>query len=129
MAAYTNSAPGMLWRFDLVARSFLAQPGLPLADALPEERISQAFAAEGIDFGGSADDQNGVIYTPAVTLWAFLSQMLYAAEQRSCLAAVARVAVLWVALGKRICANNSGAYCRARHQGGHYGGGDHVVYS
>ena len=77
----------MLWRFDLVARSFLAQPGLPLADALPEERISQAFAAEGIDFGGSADDQRDVSYTPAVTLWAFLSQMLYAAEQRSCLAA------------------------------------------
>lgn len=30
------------------------------------------------------------------------------------LAAVARVAVLWVALGKHVCASNSGAYCRAR---------------
>ena len=114
MAAYTNSAPGMLWRFALVARSFLAQPGLPLAAALPEEQISRAFAAEGVEFGGAADEQSDVIYTPAVTLWAFLSQMLHAAEQRSCLAAVARVAVLWLALGKRICANNSGAYCRAR---------------
>jgi hypothetical protein len=40
--------------------------------------------------------------------------MLYADEQRSCLAAVARVAVLWAALGKQVCASNSGAYCRAR---------------
>jgi hypothetical protein len=40
--------------------------------------------------------------------------MLFADEQRSCLAAVARVAVLWAALGKVICASNSGAFCRAR---------------
>ena len=65
MTTYTNSSPGMLWRFDLVARSFLAQPGLPLANAPPEERIAQAFAAEEIDFGGTADDQRDVIYTPA----------------------------------------------------------------
>ena len=108
----TKSAPSVLWRFALVTRSFLAQPGLPFADALPEERIAQAFAEEGLDFAG--EDVEEAIYTPAVTLWAFLSQMLYAAEQRSCLAAVARVAVLWAALGKQVCASNSGAYCRAR---------------
>lgn len=110
----TSSAPGMLWRFALVARSFLAQPGLPFADALPEERIEQAFADEEIDFASPHADEDDAVYTPAVTLWAFLSQMLYADEQRSCLAAVARVAVLWAALGKQVCASNSGAYCRAR---------------
>jgi hypothetical protein len=102
----------MLWRFGLCLKSFLTQPGLSFADALPEERIAQAFAEEGIEFGG--DDEDEVVYTPAITLWAFLSQMLFADEQRSCLAAVARVAVLWGVLGKQVCASNSGAYCRAR---------------
>jgi hypothetical protein len=104
----------MLWRFALVSRSFLWQPGLPFAAALSEEGIAQAVADEGIDFAGSPESQDEVVYTPAVTLWAFLSQMLHADEQRSCLAAVARAAVLWVALGKHVCASNSGAYCRAR---------------
>jgi hypothetical protein len=108
----TKSSPGMLWRFALVSRSFLQQPGLPFAEALSEQRIEQAFAAEDLDFAHHNEDE--VIYTPAVTLWAFLSQMLFADEQRSCLAAVARVAVLWATLGKQICASNSGAYCRAR---------------
>lgn len=112
--ASTNFAPGMLWRFALVSRSFVSQPGLPFADALPEERIEQIFSEEGINFAGPGADEDEIVYTPAVTLWAFLSQMLYAAEQRSCLAAVARVAVLWAALGKQVCASNSGAYCRAR---------------
>jgi hypothetical protein len=106
----TKSAPALLWRFALLSRSFLAHQGLPFADALPEQRIAQAFAEEGLACG----DDDEVIYTPAVTLWAFLSQMLHAAEHRSCLAAVARVAVLWAALGKPVCASNSGAYCRAR---------------
>ena len=112
--ASTSFAPGMLWRFALVSRSFLAQPGLPFADALPEDRIEQAFAEEEIAFASPHADEDDLVYTPAVTLWAFLSQMLYGDEQRSCLAAVARVAVLWAALGKQVCASNSGAYCRAR---------------
>jgi hypothetical protein len=98
----------------LVSQSFLSQPGLPFAEALPEQRIEQAFADEEIDFASPSADEDDVVYTPAVTLWAFLSQMLYAAEHRSCLAAVARVAVLWATLGKQVCASNSGAYCRAR---------------
>lgn len=108
----TTSSPGMLWRFGLCLKSFLGQPGLPFADALPEARIAQAFADEGIEFRG--DDEDEAVYTPAITLWAFLSQMLFSNEQRSCLAAVARVAVLWAVLGKQVCASNSGAYCRAR---------------
>ena len=52
--------------------------------------------------------------TPPLTLWAFLSQVLHKAEQRSCLAAVSRILVLLVALGREPCAKNTGAYCRAR---------------
>ncbi len=110
----TANRPQRLWRFSLVVQSFLTEPGLPFAAALSEERIEQAFADETRQGAERSPEEDDVIYTPAVTLWAFLSQMLFADEQRSCLAAVARVAVLWAALGKEICASNSGAYCRAR---------------
>ena len=83
-------------RFRLVLASFLQRPGLPFADALTEEAIHKAFDDEGADF---ADDQEAV-YTPAMTLWAFLSQVLFKDEQRSCMAAVARVIVLRLALGQ-----------------------------
>ena len=59
-----------------------------------------AAAAEDLDGAGANQEEDDVVYTPAVTLWAFLSQMLFADEQRSCLAAVARVAVLWAVLGR-----------------------------
>ena len=97
-------------RFGLVLRSFLQHRGLPFAQALPEETIQQAFDDDGVSFGQGEDD----VYTPALTLWAFLSQVLFKEEQRSCLAAVARVIVVLVALGKRPCSDDSGAYCRAR---------------
>lgn len=114
MSSCTHLAAETLQRFELIRESLLSQAGLPFDDALPEELLQQAAEEEGIDFGGFCEDQPEVIYTPAVTLWAFLSQMLHANEQRSCLAAVARVAVLLAARGKMICASNSGAYCRAR---------------
>jgi putative transposase len=40
--------------------------------------------------------------------------VLFKDEMRSCLAAVGRVVVLCVALGKKPCSDNTGAYCRAR---------------
>jgi putative transposase len=98
------------YRFGLVLRSFLQHQGLPFAEALSEETIQQAFDDEGVAFGQGEGD----VYTPALTLWAFLSQVLFKDEQRSCVAAVARVIVLLVSLGRRPCADDSGAYCRAR---------------
>ena len=100
-------------RFRLVLSSFLKSDGLPFANALSEEEIERAFEEEGVS-PGPADEEEGTVYTPAVTLWAFLSQMLYRGEQRSCVAAVARVVVLLVALGRKPCSGNTGAYCRAR---------------
>lgn len=97
-------------RFRLVLVSFLQRPGLPFANVLPEEKIQAAFA----DQDGSFADDEDAIYTPAVTLWAFLSQVLFKGEHRSCVAAVARVVVLRVALGRAPCSGNTGAYCRAR---------------
>jgi hypothetical protein len=109
MSFYHGRGSG-LHRFRLVLASFLEHDSLPFASVLPETRIEQLFAEEGASFAQEAE----CIYTPAVTLWAWLSQVLFKEEQRSCLAAVARVAVLMVALGRPACATNSGAYCRAR---------------
>ncbi|MFH1417616.1 MAG: IS4 family transposase [Planctomycetota bacterium] len=97
-------------QFRLILASFLQRPGLAFADALPEDAIEKAFDDENATF---ADDEEAV-YTPAITLWAFLSQVLFKDEQRSCVAAVARVIVLLVALERGPCSTNTGAYCRAR---------------
>lgn len=107
--SFTNSCHRPLRRFGLVLRSFLEQPGLAFSAALPEDHIEQVFREEG--GGGAADEE---VYTPAVTLWAFLSQVLFKEEQRSCTAAVARVVTLLVALGRPRPSDNTGAYCRAR---------------
>ena len=97
-------------RFRLVLASFLQRPGLPFADVLSEEAVQTTFAEEGACFANDED----TIYTPALTLWAFLSQVLFKGEPRSCIAAVSRVAVLLVALQRKPCSSNTGAYCRAR---------------
>jgi putative transposase len=108
--SFYSSGRGLPQRFRLILSSFMQQDSLPFADVLPEETIEQAFADADADF--AQDEEN--TYTPALTLWAFLSQVLHAKEMRSCSAAVARVIVLLVALGKDPCSDNTGAYCRAR---------------
>jgi putative transposase len=108
--SFYHNRPIVSRRFRLVSSTFLQKDGLHFAEALPEARIQEAFDAEGVDFAQDDD----AVYTPSVTLWASLSQVLHKGEQRSCLAAVARVLVLMVAVGRQPCAKNSGAYCRAR---------------
>ena len=96
--SFRTSAAGLHRRFDLVRRSLLQAPGLPFADALSAEQIQHAFDAEEVDFG---NDDDKAVYTPPVTLWAMLSQMLFTGEQRSCVAAVVRVAAFYALLGAR----------------------------
>ena len=107
--SFYQHAKGLPQRFRLVLSSFMQHSDLPFKDALPEETIEQAFEEEGAVFAQDEED----VYTPAITLWAFLSQVLFKDELRSCAAAVTRVVVLCVALGKS-CSDNTGAYCRAR---------------
>ena len=100
-------------RFQLILSSFLQHAGLAFAKVLPEETIEQAFKDAGVATQLDPAQAEKSVYTPAVTLWAFLSQVLHKQEQRSCIAAVSRVVVLMVSLG-RDCSDNTGAYCRAR---------------
>jgi hypothetical protein len=94
--------------FATVLRSFASADGLPFTDVLTAQDIHDACAAEDVGFGEGPH----AVYTPAVTLWAFLAQCLSASK--SCVAAVARVLVLRVALGLPPCGAGSGAYCKAR---------------
>ena len=95
--------------FSLVENAFLQTDGLPFAEVLPAEEIAAALADENVCFAQNEDD----IYTPALTLWAWLSQVLHEGRLRSCVAAVSRVTVLCVLLGRKPPSPDSGAYCRA----------------
>jgi hypothetical protein len=65
--------------FQLVRQAFLQGDGLPFGEVLSEEEIEQAFEAEDACFAQGEGD----IYTPAITLWAFLSQTLHAGRARA----------------------------------------------
>lgn len=113
--SFRTSAPISSRSFELVRRSLAQSDGLPFANVLTAEHIQQAFDDEGIAFGQpTTDDGQQPIFTPAVVLWAMLSQVLFTGEERSCRAAVIRVALYLVLTGRPACSTNTGAYCRAR---------------
>jgi IS4 transposase len=111
MSFYTNSRISTS-PLQSVVRSVQLAEGLPFAEVLSEHDIRQAFDTAECYFAESEDD----IYSPAVTLWAFLSQMLFTGPARSCNAAVHRVRELCRQLGKKLPALNSGGYCKARNK-------------
>ena len=86
-------------------QDFLAAPGLPFADHLPQQQIDQALADCGIKFRHR-------LFTPAITLWTFLSQVLD--PDGSCRAAVARFLAWRVSNGLAACSADTGGYCKAR---------------
>jgi DDE family transposase len=85
-------------------RQFLQDGDLPFTDVLTEEVIAQALAA----VTGWLDR----VFSPLVTLWVFLGQVLSA--DHSCRAAVARLIAHRLAQGQRPCSAKTGAYCQAR---------------
>ena len=98
--------------FDLIKDSLLQHEDLPLTNVIDCDCWQAVFDKHEIDFGSD----EGSIYTPAITLWALISQAFFKAEMRSCKAAVGRVAALWATLGEKVCSTNTGAYCRAPSQ-------------
>jgi len=85
-------------------RQFLQDGELPFTDVLTEEAIAQALAT----VTGWLDR----IFSPLVTLWVFLGQVLSA--DHSCRAAVARLIAHRLSRGQRACSAETGAYCQAR---------------
>jgi hypothetical protein len=86
-------------------RQLIAQPGLPFAEHFPAERVHHLCRQLGHAFRDR-------IFTPAVTLWTFLSQLLDA--DPSCRQAVARLLAFRTAQGRRPCSADTGGYCKAR---------------
>src|ERR1700758_4619559 len=86
-------------------RQFGQDGDLPFSDVLSEDVIARALTA----IGAFWIDR---IYSPLVTLWVFLSQVLSA--DHSCRAAVARLIAHRVSRGQKPCSAETGAYCQAR---------------
>jgi hypothetical protein len=100
-----HSHPGSFRRqATALRRQFLQDGGLPFTDVLTEDLLAEALAA----VGGWLDR----IFSPLVTLWVFLGQVL--SPDHSCRAAVARLVAHRVACGQDPCSAATGAYCRAR---------------
>jgi putative transposase len=93
--------------FDRIAEAFLSQPGLPFTRLLSAERIERVFARHDNLFGDA-------VYTTAVMVWSFLSQVLRDGKEASCQAAVARVVVHQQQTGGATPTSDTGNFCRAR---------------
>lgn len=92
-------------QFRFLRRQFLQGEDLPLSNVFSEEVVAQALTASGTCWLHS-------IYTPLVTLWVFLGQVL--SQDHSCRAAVARLIAHRVSRGQSPCSAETGAYCLAR---------------
>src|SRR5262245_33486057 len=86
-------------------QQFLQDGSLPFSNILSEDLVAQALTA----IQGVWRDR---IYSPLVTLWVFLGQVLSA--DHSCRAAVARLLAHRLARGQGPCSAETGAYCQAR---------------
>src|SRR5437588_2732207 len=91
-------------QLNFLRRQFLQDGDLPLTNVLTEEVIAPALTA----ITGWLDR----IFSPLVTLWVFLGQVLRA--DHSCRAAVARLIAHRLAQGQSPCSADTGAYCQAR---------------
>jgi len=95
----------MLGSFRTAVQRARRDPSLYFAALLSEESILEAF-------GPARWLWQGWVYTPAVTVWVFLSQCL--SMDHSCRDAVARLVAWRVARGLRRCSADTDAYCTAR---------------
>jgi IS4 transposase len=86
-------------------RQFLQDGELPFSNVLSEGIVSQGLAS----INSRWLDR---VYSPLVTLWVFLGQVLSA--DHSCRAAVARLIAYRAAQGQHPCSSETGAYCQAR---------------
>jgi hypothetical protein len=85
-------------------RQYLQDGALPFSDILTDDFVRQAMTAV-----GAWKDR---IYTPLMTLWVFLTQVLSA--DHSCRGAVARFIAHRLSQSQSPCSSKTGAYCQAR---------------
>jgi hypothetical protein len=86
-------------------RQFAQAPGLPFADVLSAGQVEQVLTDEKVDFAER-------LYTPLVTLWVWLTQVVD--PDHSLRQAVARLLAWRVANDRPACSADTGAYAKAR---------------
>ena len=97
---------GRVFRQINVAQQRLAaKGGLPFSQLLDAQVVRKALDDAGVSFRDR-------LYTPCVTLWIFLSQVLDPIQ--CCLQAVLRFLAYQLARGSEPCSSETGAYCQAR---------------
>ena len=92
-------------QLSFLRRQFAQDAALPFSDVLSEDLVTQALTTACVSWIDR-------IFSPLVTLWVFLSQVLSA--DHSCRAAVARLLAHRVSRGQKPCSAKTGAYCQAR---------------
>jgi hypothetical protein len=90
---------------NFLRRQFLQEGRLPFTDVLTQDGIEQALAESNTTWLDR-------VFSPLVTLWVFLGQVL--SGDQSCRAAVARLIAPRASRGQKPCSSESGAYCQAR---------------
>ena len=92
-------------QLSFLRRQFLQDGDLPFTTVLSEEVVEQALSASSVSWLDR-------IFSPLVTLWVFLGQVLSA--DHSCRAAVALLLAHRLARGQSPCSAETGACCQAR---------------
>jgi hypothetical protein len=92
-------------QIEMLRTQFAQGDGLPFAEVLSAARIETALREEQ---AGWREE----VYTPLLTLWAFLSQVI--CPDGSCRATVARVLAWLVSRDETPCRPQTGPYCKAR---------------
>ena len=92
-------------KFVELRERFAKIPELPFSEVLGQEQIVALLSEFKVVY-------HERIYTPCVTLWMFLSQVLH--SDQSCSAAVARLLAFRSAQGQKPCSADNSSYCQAR---------------
>jgi hypothetical protein len=100
-----STAPKLRFQIFRLRRRSAAQPALGLDTLLPEATVQQILKEEGATW-------KQIFYTPWLTFWAFFWQVL--SPDRSCRAAVKRIAAWRARRGQAIDDEDTSPYCKAR---------------
>jgi hypothetical protein len=100
-----STAPRLRCQIFQLRRHPVAHPALGLDTILPEATVQRVLEEEGASW-------KRVSYTPWLTFWAFFWQVL--SPDRSCRAAVKRIAAWMARRGETIDDEETGPYCKAR---------------
>jgi hypothetical protein len=92
-------------QIETLRTQFAQADGLPFADLLTAERLEQALGEEKATW-------REAVWTPVLTLWAFLSQIT--SPDGSCRLTVDRVLAWLVSRGEEPCSPKTDPYCKAR---------------